>query len=308
MNSYPFAKEFNRVLTLSGLTVADVAKEMKKRGFVISSSSLSYWRSGRSLPRKKNSFAIVDAIEEICQVPKGTLSNVLSDILSLDSDNSAPFSVLSLPPENDKAGTPEPSRDIDKEIDWSFEARREVVNCFFTISADFLSMDRYVLLLVRPSSEEKTYVHAGSIWTEEDIPPTKPDFVQENIEGATLDKTWFKDNEHGRREAETVRLLLPPYNANELMRVAYSTGAVVTKKPIYETHGWHFLWPLRFYTCHVTFEGEVPDTIEWVMQNREKRGGQSITSTQVTRVYPVDNTVQITLEEPPAATGWFRWS
>lgn len=169
-------------------------------------------------------------------------------------------------------------------------------------------MDRYVLLLVRPSAGKKTYIHAGSIWTEEDVPPTKPDFVQENIEGAILDKTWFKDNEQGWREAETARFLLPPCGGNELMRVAYSTGTAVTKKPIFETHGWHFLWPLRFYTCHVTFEGKVPNNIEWVMQNREKRGGQSITSTHVTRIQPVDNIAQITLEEPPAATGWFRWS
>lgn len=308
MNAYPFAQEFNRVLTISGLSIADVVKELKERGFVISASSLSYWRSGRSLPRKKNSFEIVNAIEEICGAPAGTLSTVLSDILSLGSTNSTPFSVISLPPEHDKAGTPEASRDIDNEIDWSFEARREVVNCFFTVSADFLSMGRYVMLLVRPSTAEKTYVHAGSIWNEDDIPPTKPDFTQENIEGATLDKTWFKDNEHGVREAETARLLLPPASNNELIRVAYSTGSVVTKNPIHETDGWHFLWPLRFYTCHVTFEGKVPNNIEWVMQNREKRGGQSITSTQVTRVHPVGNTVQITLEEPPAATGWFRWS
>lgn len=308
MDPYPFAQEFNKILTLSGLSIADVVKELKQRGFVISSSSLSYWRSGRSLPRKRNSFAIVDAIEEICDVPKGTLSTVLSNILSLGSNNSAPFSVVSLPSDSNNPGSPENSRAIDNEIDWNFEARREVVNCFFTISADFLSMERYVLLLVRPSSADKTYLHAGSIWTEEDIPPTQPDFRQENIEGATLDKTWFQDNEQGQREAETARLLLPPCGSNELMRVAYSTGMAITKKPINETHGWHFLWPLRFYTCYVTFEGEVPHNIEWVMQYREKHGGQSITATQVTRMYPVGNTVQITLEKPPAATGWFRWS
>ena len=308
MSAQVFSSEFNKVLTSSGLSIVDVVKKLKDRGFVISSSSLSYWRSGRSLPRKRNSFAIVKAIEDICQVPPGTLTTVLKDVLSLSSGNSAPFSVLTLPPENEKAGTPKVSSEIDKEIDWSFEARREVVNCFFTVSADRLSMDRYVMMLVRPSKRDKTHLHAGSIWTEEDLPPTGPDFTQENTEGATLEKTWFSDNEHGVREAETVRFVLPQGEKNEVMRVAYSTGAVKTTKPINETHGWHLLWPLRFYTCHLTFEGNVPEKIEWVMQNREERGGQTITSTQVKRVYPIGNVAQITLEEPPAGTGWFRWS
>ena len=308
MNSYPFAQEFNRVLTLSGLSVADVVKELKQRGFVISASSLSYWRSGRSLPRKKNSFAIVEAIEEICDVPKGTLTTVLSDVLSLGSDNSTPFSIVSLPPENDKAGTPQASREIDNEIDWSCEVRREVINCFFTVAADFLSIERYVVHLVRPSQAEYSYLHAGSIWTENDVPPTEPDFTQKNIEGAILDNTWVKKNEQGERVAETVRLRLFPKYTNELMRVAYRTATEILKKPAHESDGWHFLWSLRFYTCHITFEGEVPEKIEWVMQTREKHGGQTITSTQVTRIYPVGNTVQITLENPPPATGWFRWS
>lgn len=108
--------------------------------------------------------------------------------------------------------------------------------------------------------------------------------------------------------AETVRLLLPPYTENELMQVAYAPETSLLKKPTHESSGWHFLWPLRFYTCRITFEGDVPDTIEWVTQNREKHGDQTITSTEVTRVHPVGKVAQISLENPPAATGWFRWS
>lgn len=130
----------------------------------------------------------MDAIEEICDIPRGTLRNVLTEELALDSKNAAPLSAISLPPENEKAGTPQASRDIDEEIDWSFEARREVVSCFFTISSDYRAVDRYIVLLVRPSTAEQTYLHTGTTWDDGDIQPTGPNFSQENIEGRPLIK------------------------------------------------------------------------------------------------------------------------
>ncbi|MEV0662201.1 helix-turn-helix domain-containing protein [Actinomadura luteofluorescens] len=71
-----FAGALRQAIQASGLTLERIRHRLGRRGLTVSVATLSYWQRGRSRPRSRT---VVVALEEILQVPSGTLIELLED-------------------------------------------------------------------------------------------------------------------------------------------------------------------------------------------------------------------------------------
>ncbi|MGW5418568.1 helix-turn-helix domain-containing protein, partial [Actinomadura geliboluensis] len=71
-----FAGALRQAVQASGLTLERIRHRLGRRGLTVSVATLSYWQRGRSRPRSRT---VVVALEEILQVPPGTLTELLDD-------------------------------------------------------------------------------------------------------------------------------------------------------------------------------------------------------------------------------------
>ncbi|MEU8306753.1 hypothetical protein AB0C84_24665 [Actinomadura sp. NPDC048955] len=71
-----FAGALRQAIQASGLTLERIRHRLGRRGLAVSVATLSYWQRGRSRPRSRT---VVVALEEILQVPSGTLIELLED-------------------------------------------------------------------------------------------------------------------------------------------------------------------------------------------------------------------------------------
>jgi transcriptional regulator with XRE-family HTH domain len=71
-----FAGALRQAIQASGLTLERIRHRLCRRGLTVSVATLSYWQRGRSRPRSRE---VVVALEEILQVPPGTLTEPLDD-------------------------------------------------------------------------------------------------------------------------------------------------------------------------------------------------------------------------------------
>lgn len=71
-----FAGALRQAIQASGLTLERIRHRLGRRGLAVSVATLSYWQRGRSRPRTRN---VVVALEEILQVPPGSLTELLDD-------------------------------------------------------------------------------------------------------------------------------------------------------------------------------------------------------------------------------------
>ncbi|TDB93071.1 hypothetical protein [Actinomadura sp. 7K534] len=71
-----FAGALRQAIQASGLTLERIRHRLCRRGLTVSVATLSYWQRGRSRPRSRD---VVVALEEILQVPPGTLTELLDD-------------------------------------------------------------------------------------------------------------------------------------------------------------------------------------------------------------------------------------
>ncbi|NVI92824.1 helix-turn-helix domain-containing protein [Actinomadura sp. BRA 177] len=71
-----FAGALRQAVQASGLTLERIRHRLGRRGLTVSVATLSYWQRGRSRPRSRT---VVVALEEILQVPQGTLTDLLDD-------------------------------------------------------------------------------------------------------------------------------------------------------------------------------------------------------------------------------------
>jgi transcriptional regulator with XRE-family HTH domain len=71
-----FAGALRQAVQASGLTLERIRHRLGRRGLTVSVATLSYWQRGRSRPRSR---AVVVALEEVLQVPPGTLTDLLDD-------------------------------------------------------------------------------------------------------------------------------------------------------------------------------------------------------------------------------------
>jgi hypothetical protein len=74
-----FAPTLHGAITASGLTLDRIVHRLAERGFALSTATLSYWSRGRSRPERPESLAALSVLEEILDVPTGSLRELLGD-------------------------------------------------------------------------------------------------------------------------------------------------------------------------------------------------------------------------------------
>lgn len=72
-----FAARFAAALGARDLSLDGVRVHLAKSGYTVSVATLSYWRSGRSVPWRRQSLEMVGHLESLLGVPTGFLSDVL---------------------------------------------------------------------------------------------------------------------------------------------------------------------------------------------------------------------------------------
>ncbi|WP_420176058.1 hypothetical protein [Luteococcus sp. OSA5] len=72
-----FSEELAQALRRSGMTLEQVQDELRKAGTPVAAASLSYWQTGRSVPRRENSLRAVAQLERLFGMPTGHLAELL---------------------------------------------------------------------------------------------------------------------------------------------------------------------------------------------------------------------------------------
>lgn len=72
-----FAAALRLAIQASGLTLESLRYRLGQRGVHVSAASLSYWQGGRSRPERADSIVAVGMLEEVLDLPKGALTDLL---------------------------------------------------------------------------------------------------------------------------------------------------------------------------------------------------------------------------------------
>lgn len=296
-----FASTLNEAITSSNLSVEHIVRTLKKRGFTISQSSLSHWRSGYSLPKRKNSLATITTLEEILQLPRGTLS----ELLEKDKENLNDCAINA--PNNDYIDTGALVDKMDAATVWDDEVSREVMLERTIISEDFLHCEHHILFLVRPHAHSTDpQLHLTIFGDPGEFSNKTVDLLTE-IEGIT--DVTYETKVDDDTEIHIFRLHLPTDDTAPLRRVAYKQyQSQPPGKPFTESNRRLFAWRSKLYAGTLEFKGEVPNVIEWVTESVDK-GTQdySITSSITRRVQPVDKVASIVISNPSYGRGYWQW-
>lgn len=73
-SSGSFARAFRDATDARGLSLERITFHLRRRGHDLSAATLSYWRTGRSVPQRSSSIAALGALEEILGVERGSLA------------------------------------------------------------------------------------------------------------------------------------------------------------------------------------------------------------------------------------------
>ncbi|GAB95709.1 hypothetical protein KILIM_025_00460 [Kineosphaera limosa NBRC 100340] len=72
-----FAHAFREATDQRGLSLERITYHLRRRGHDLSTATLSYWRTGRSVPQRSTSIAALGALEEILGVERGSLASLV---------------------------------------------------------------------------------------------------------------------------------------------------------------------------------------------------------------------------------------
>lgn len=73
-----FATQLRAAIATSGLSLDRIQARLRARGVVVSVTALSYWQSGKRQPERQSSLSAVRTLEEILDVPAGSLLGLLT--------------------------------------------------------------------------------------------------------------------------------------------------------------------------------------------------------------------------------------
>lgn len=301
-----FAAELSTALARSGMSLQHVVDILAERGLPTTQASLSYWKSGRSLPRRASSKPIIIELERIFDLPEGTLIDALEHSLQAQGaakqarrltplSGSAPYRI----------GFEESDRweDLDAKIDWNADVRREVVEDTTTIRADRLGATHKIDYVVRVPNTPRAHLHVGIALHDWDLLPDGEIVAPYDIEGAHPEHAYVSQN--GRNAV--IRLVLPEnLKPGELHRLSLAYDFETTK-PIHEVSERSFPWPLRFYNSRVIFEGEPPQEVYYDQRHIDQQGQVTRRIVSSMQIPVFDNSVQISLENVRPCYGLFRW-
>ena len=289
----------------SDMSLGALTRELNARGFSIAQATLSYWKSGRSVPRRASSFPIVEEIEKILNLVPGVLLAALNNKPNNGDDvlrSMKYFAGVDMAPQYADTYDKERFQLLDAGVEWENEARREILDEEIVISSDFMFLTKRTTVVARAMKDSGATLHVSASLEPEEMADKRNNPEIYDIEGAEVLSMKFIDG----GATSIVELGLPDKPAPCMHRVAYSYG-FYAPQPFTEIPGRAFAWPLTFYTCSVVFEGEAPRHIEWIVMASDdgKDGRQKTILTQ--ELTPVNNKVQVSVENIGNCIAYMRW-
>ncbi|WP_113694645.1 transcriptional regulator [Amycolatopsis albispora] len=73
----PFAAALRAAIRARGLGLERIRYRLRDRGVPVSLATLSYWQSGRCRPERPESLAALTELEDVLDVPPGSLTRLL---------------------------------------------------------------------------------------------------------------------------------------------------------------------------------------------------------------------------------------
>ena len=294
-----FAVAFRDAVNQSGMTLVEVVDALAERGIKLTQATLSYWQSGRSLPRRQSSLKALREIEIVLGVEKGSLVRSLEEDAQ-DTTSSATSRVQSYA---HGVGVPDvlygAPRDLDASlIDWHNEAQQKFMHVTVAISDGGRKAVTRTEGIVRISSVVSPTTHIATSWGLGDAPPVVTDLYGGHMDTPIMDA-------ENRYQLIPVRLG-EGKRMGELHQIGYTLEAV-SAAPFTRTEQRWFAWPLDMYALTVDFGDTVPKFVEWVtVQTRVTVNG--VARVETARELAVINGVcQATSDHNSNESSFIRW-
>lgn len=297
-----FSEVFRAAVAESGKTLAQIVDELAANGSTISQASLSYWQSGRSVPRRQSSVRTLTLLEGILDLPRGTLLEAASDgstgAFTLASEAAATFENTSRGMIVPDASNAVPGDEDASLIDWSNEVERKAMRVNITLSDGGRVMEVKSLCIVALTGIKAPVFHVGNIWSEGDPLPELTEIV-----GGKVGRTFVHEDEH-----YVLREIRLPsgFATGELRQVGWTVRRESSERLNRTPHRW-FAQPLGAYALTFDFGATVPRFVEWVqVQNVTENGFTKRVETS--RELPVAGGIaRLALEDVHDCTAYVRW-
>ncbi|MBP3223466.1 MAG: hypothetical protein J6M18_06035 [Actinomycetaceae bacterium] len=286
-----FADTLRNAITKSGMSLTQIVDKLSERNTHVTQAALSYWQSGRSLPRRQRSRQALTELEHVLSISEGSLTVPLhNELIALNTGSSTVTSA----PHNNISPNTQPNQ---HDIDWSNEVYREMLSIRATLSPDKHVLTEKVTALVRiPDVRNATY-HAGQHWTP---PSQKPILI--DIEGATRN-----DDVVTEEQTFITRLTLPhTCKPGDLHQLSYTTITKSTQPFDRITERW-FAWPMRYVTIFVDFGGHVPQNIQWRQEKQSQQFSMNEKVVSSKPLIPLNGTVQASALNVNGGSGVICW-
>ena len=295
----PFTQAFREALAHSGMTLVEVVEALSERGVKLTQASLSYWQSGRSVPRRQSSIAVLGDVEKVLGVKQGALKLALehereeyaknAELTSQKKGSSQRPELLWNAPRGVDAGL----------IDWANEVQRKFIHQTMTIRDGGRKATTRIDAVVRVSGEQSPTLSACASWSlGDDIPEVR------DVYGGNLDEPHVDE---GGRFAIFPIALPEERTSGELHQLGYTIHATATDRITQTPQGW-FARPVDMYAFTVDFGDELPMSVEWVNVTTRRRG-DAIERVETTHDLDIiDGIVQSTVEHLNDSATFIRWS
>lgn len=295
-----FAEAFRNAVNTSGMTLVEVVDALADRGVKLTQATLSYWQSGRSLPRRQSSLKALAEIEDVLGVPAGTLSD------PVEREREAPARGAEAAQGQAAVATahaPEPlwgaPRNLPSSaIDWSNEVQRKFMHQTVTISNGGHKVVTRAEAIVRVTGTDKPTFHVGETWG-----PGDPIPVVSDVDGGVLDDANISEPDR----YALIPIRLPEANqSGELRQLGYTVSFESSDRVTRTSQRW-FAWPLDMFALTVDFGEELPQFVEWVMVQTRKKAGTSERIETSRELNIVDGVCQATVENIEDSVSFIRW-
>ncbi len=295
-----FAEVFRGAVSRSGKTLAQIVDELEANGSTISQASLSYWQSGRSVPRRQSSVRTLTLLETILDVPRGTLINAASDG-SARAFQIAPEAAATF--ENTSRGmiVPDTSNAVPEDagtIDWSNEVERKAMRVNVALSDGGRVMVVKTLAIVALTGVKAPVFHVGNVWGEGDSLPELTDIV-----GGNTGRSFVHEDEH-----YVLREIRLPegFATGELRQVGWTVRRESSERITRTPHRW-FAQPLGAYALTLDFGAAVPRYVEWVQVQTVTENGFTKRVETSRELSLAGGIAKLTLEDVHDCTAYVRW-
>lgn len=295
-----FASELNKLLEAAPLSPEEVTVELNKQGFPVPQHTFSYWLQGYFLPRSESAFQLVAVLESIFSVSDNRLADALLEDLSsgasfVPGENSQ-AEVASSPVEHERF-----SSSADVSVDWESIVVQKVVRDEIYLEADRKYLRHKVTILARvPSAPNPTFLFHLSLERDREFPGKEDVFY--DLSGVTLKKCEIVE-ENGRIIYVAQFALPDDVVPGDLYQFSYTWDEKSNVE--FDIPWYRFVpWSLDFYSCRVTFEGEVPQGIRYV--TCEKRGIEDVEVPNNILIMRDGKTVSISAKNFGNITGYFE--